>query len=139
MPNKKRSIVAVDTDGSMAGCFDSIKALHEQYHLTKHHIVNSCKTGKLYRGVRWMYEEEYHQLWLEGRTTELAYERPEWQKPMQRGDEKFRFAKANPTSLHIYLKCLSKYFDKSKTLAEIEEEIIKMKQSDEETRHQQAQ
>ena len=118
--SSRRKIVAVDKDGSMAGCFDSIKDLAEQHKLTKHHIVRSCKTGKLYRGVRWMYEEDYHRYWLNGQTALLSYERPDWQKPMMRGDGHDHYC--NDAKCREYVRSLIKRFGTDDiTLAQIQE------------------
>ena len=115
--SQEKSIVAVNTDGTMAGCFDSIKVAHEKYHLTRHLIVRSCRTGSLYRGLRWMFEDEYRTAWLEGRTDELRYERPSWQKPMQRGDRVL--TGASPSSLRSYCRALIRVYGEDVTLGDI--------------------
>lgn len=112
-----RKVVAVKQDGSMGGCFDSIQTVCEKYGFTAWHIRRSCKTGSIYRGIRWMYEEDYHDLWLQGREQTLAYTLPEWQKPMQRGDR--RDHTANIVSLRAYCRSLIRRFGRQMTLDEI--------------------
>ena len=122
----EKSVVAVNPDGSMAGCFDSIKVAHEKYHLTRHLIVRSCRQGGLYRGYRWMFEDEYRKAWLEGRTADLAYERPAWQKPLQRGDHQGKGTSL--TSLRCYCRALIRQYGSDMTLGQISEQIdISMK------------
>ena len=115
--SKQRSIVAVNTDGSMAGCFDSIKVAHEKYGLTRHLLTKACKTGNLYRGIKWMFEDEYRHLWEQGKTDMLKYERPEWQKPLQRGDRVN--TGTSLSSLRTYARALIKAFGTDITLGEI--------------------
>lgn len=115
--SQEKSVVAVNTDGTMAGCFDSIKVAHEKYHLTRHLIVRSCRTGSLYRGLRWMFEDEYRKAWLEDRTDQLRYERPDWQKPMQRGDRVL--AGASSSSLRSYCRALIRVYGEDVTLGDI--------------------
>lgn len=114
-------IVAVDCDGTMAGVFDTIKTACDKYGLTAHLVRRSCKTGSLYRGIRWMYENEYHQAWLNGRTDRLRYDRPKWQKPMQRGDR----AGHGPSdeTLRTYVRTLIKIYGPNATLADIARRI----------------
>lgn len=64
-----------------------------------------------------MYEDEYHTLWLQGRTKELAYERPEWQKPLQRGDRVCK--EPSIISLKTYVRTLTRLFGADITLREL--------------------
>lgn len=115
--SQEKSVVAINTDGSMAGCFDSIKTAHDKYHLTRYLIVKSCRTGSLYRGLRWMFEDEYRKAWLEGRTDELRYERPSWQKPLQRGDRVNTGISA--ANLRSYCRALIRIYGEDVTLGDI--------------------
>ena len=119
--SNQRSIVAVNTDGSMAGCFDSIKVAHEKYGLTRYMLTKACKTGNLYRGIKWMYEDEYRKLWEQGKTDTLKYERPEWQKPLQRGDRVNNGPSA--ASVRTYIRALIKVFGEDVTLGELKRRI----------------
>lgn len=112
-----KSIVAVKQDGSMMGCFDTIQIACDKYGLTPWLIRKACKTGSIYRGIRWLYEDDYHLLWLQGRTRTLAYSLPEWQKPLQRGDRPHKGASQG--SLKTYCRSLIKTFGRSMTLDEI--------------------
>lgn len=119
--SKQRKIVAVNTDGTMMGCFDSIKVAHEKYHLTRHLLTKACKTGKLYRGIKWIFEDEYRKLWEQGKTDTLQYERPDWQKQLQRGDRVN--TGTSLSSLRTYARALIKAFGTDITLGEISEQI----------------
>ena len=83
-------IVAIDADGSMCGYFDGIVYAARKYHLTAGKISEACKTGRIYYGLKWMYDEEYRKLWLEGRTHELAFKRTKYNQPMKKGTTAFK-------------------------------------------------
>lgn len=121
MPQHKKLIVAVNSDGTMAGYFESMYDLCRIYHLTNHHVAVSCNTGKLYRGMRWMWDADYKRLWLEGRTHELRYTRPDGQKPMQRGD-KIGGIVGDHTA-YMYVCGLLRRFGPDVTLEQIKEQL----------------
>lgn len=73
-PGRKHAVVAVKPDGSMGGFFEFIRDACTIYGMDRHSITNSCRRGTICFGFRWMYEEEYHKYWLQGRTHELAYQ-----------------------------------------------------------------
>lgn len=72
-PGHKHPVVAIKTDGSIAGYFDFIKDAVEKYGMDRHSITDSCKRGTICRGLKWMYEEDYRKYYMECRTNELAY------------------------------------------------------------------
>lgn len=72
-PGRKHAVVAVKPDGSMGGFFEFIRDACLIYGMDRHSITKSCRRGTICHGFRWMYDEEYHKYWLEGRTHELAY------------------------------------------------------------------
>lgn len=87
---RTKDIVAVDADGSMCGYFERIVDAARKYNLTAGKISDACKTGHLYYGLKWMYNDDYHKLWLEGRTHELAYKRTKYTQPMKKGTSTFK-------------------------------------------------
>jgi hypothetical protein len=72
-PYKKHSIVAVNTDGSVSGYFESIKEAVDKYGMDRHSITDSCKRGNLCRGLRWFYMEDFKILFFTDRD-KLKYE-----------------------------------------------------------------
>ena len=72
-PGKKRPVVAVNPDGSVAGYFECIKDAVEKYGMDRHSITDSCRRGTICRGLRWWYEEEFREIYLRGETDKLKY------------------------------------------------------------------
>lgn len=72
-PGKKRSVVAVNPDGSVAGYFECIKDAVEKYGMDRHSITDSCRLGTICRGLRWWYEEEFREIYLRGELDKLKY------------------------------------------------------------------
>ena len=72
-PGKKRPVVAVNPDGSVAGYFERIKDAVEKYGMDRHSITDSCRRGTICRGLRWWYEEEFREIYLRGETDKLKY------------------------------------------------------------------
>lgn len=72
-PGRKRSVVAVNPDGSIAGYFEFIKDAVEKYGMDRHSITDSCKRGTICRGLRWWYEEEFREIYLRGEFEKLKY------------------------------------------------------------------
>jgi hypothetical protein len=72
-PGKKRPVVAVNPDGSIAGYFECIKDAVEKYGMDRHSITDSCRLGTICRGLRWWYEEEFREIYLRGETDKLKY------------------------------------------------------------------
>lgn len=72
-PGKKRPVVAVNPDGSVAGYFECIKDAVDKYGMDRHSITDSCRRGTICRGLRWWYEEEFREIYLRGETDKLKY------------------------------------------------------------------
>lgn len=72
-PGRKRSVVAVNPDGSIAGYFEFIKDAVDKYGMDRHSITDSCKRGTICRGLRWWYEEEFREIYLRGEFEKLKY------------------------------------------------------------------
>lgn len=72
-PGKKRPVVAVNPDGSIAGYFECIKDAVDKYGMDRHSITDSCRLGTICRGLRWWYEEEFREIYLRGETDKLKY------------------------------------------------------------------
>lgn len=72
-PGRKRSVVAVNPDGSIAGYFEFIKDAVDKYGMDRHSITDSCKRGTICRGLRWWYEEEFREIYLRGEFEKLRY------------------------------------------------------------------
>lgn len=111
--------MALNEDGTMAGFFESLHELVTQYRLTKSYVRTSCNTGKLYRGVRWMWNEDYKRMFLEGRIHEASYRRPAGQKPMQRGDRIHGKYPICASTAYVYVNGLLRLFPPGMTLKEI--------------------
>lgn len=72
-PGKKRAVVAVNPDGSVAGYFECIKDAVDKYGMDRHSITDSCRRGTICRGLRWWYEEEFREIYLRGENDKLKY------------------------------------------------------------------
>lgn len=70
-----RPIVAVREDGSMAGWFESYACALKKYNLHKGGIWKSIKTGKPYKGFRWVYKEVYDKHYKDCTLHELSFKR----------------------------------------------------------------
>lgn len=62
---KKRGVVAVDTDGSIKGYFES-RAEAERYTHTDHRTMGDALKDKNHtcKGFKWWYEDVYKSLWM---------------------------------------------------------------------------
>lgn len=56
---KPKAVVAVNPDGTMNGWFDGIMNAMLIYRLDRTSILRSIRTGKPYKGFRWVYKEDY--------------------------------------------------------------------------------
>lgn len=72
---KPKPVVAVNPDGSMNGWFDGIMDAMRLYHLDRTCILQSIRTGRLYKGLRWVYKEDYDLAATVMDTKRFAYER----------------------------------------------------------------
>jgi len=85
-----KAIVAVGNDGAMAGYFEKIMDAVRKYGFTAGKLGEAIKTGKVYYGFKWMLDDDYKKLWLEGKTHELAFERTKYNRPMTKGTTPFK-------------------------------------------------
>lgn len=72
-PGRKHPVVAVKPNGEIAGCFDYIKDAVNLYGMDRHSITDSCKRGTICRGLRWYYEEDFREIWMNGDRESLKY------------------------------------------------------------------
>ena len=79
-PYGRRHVVAVSPSGEIAGSFDSITLAAQTVGTTVHYLWRSIKQQTFCHKLRWMYEEEYREYWMKGRTSELAYNREQLRK-----------------------------------------------------------
>ena len=73
MPRQKRAVVALNGDGTVAGRWESMYALCKEYGKDNRWFRDSCQTGRLYLGRRWMWEDDYNRAVREKRKDELVY------------------------------------------------------------------
>lgn len=73
MSGKKIPIVSVDEKGEMAGYFDSTAQAARCLGMHLGNLHRAVRKGRICKGKRWMYESDYRDYWMEGRTGELAY------------------------------------------------------------------
>ena len=70
----KKPIVGINPDGTVAERYESSYAC-QKAGMWRTKLLESCQTGCLYRGLRWMWEDEYLQAVADGRVGELVFER----------------------------------------------------------------
>lgn len=73
MAGRKRPIVSVDEQGEIVSYYESTS---EAAKLLGMHLANlhrAVRKGTICKGRKWMYEAEYREYWMQGRTGELAY------------------------------------------------------------------
>ena len=70
---RKLPVVAVNTDGTMMGYFERINDAAGKYGFKRHGISRAARSGKIYRGIKWMHEKDYRNYYELNRTDELAY------------------------------------------------------------------
>lgn len=68
-----RPIVALHEDGNMAGWFESMALAQRLYGIPRDAIWRSIKTGKPYKGFRWVYKEVYEYHYRQCTLHQLAY------------------------------------------------------------------
>lgn len=56
---KPKAVVACNPDGTMNGWFDGIMSAMLIYRLDRTSILRSIRTGKPYKGLRWVYKQDY--------------------------------------------------------------------------------
>lgn len=63
-PGKKRKVVAVNPDGTVAEVFEYIKDAVAKYGMDRHSITNSCRRGCICHGWKWFYEEDFSRIYM---------------------------------------------------------------------------
>lgn len=63
-PGRKRKVVAVNPDGSVAEVFEFIKDAVAKYGMDRHSITNSCRRGCICHGWKWYYEEDFRKIYM---------------------------------------------------------------------------
>ena len=69
----KVPIVAVSEKGDAVGYYESVSEAARVNRIYRRLITESLRTGKPYKGFKWMRESKYRDLWFEGRTSELSF------------------------------------------------------------------
>lgn len=69
----KHPVVAVNPDGQVAGCFDTITNAAKACGAGKSAISWSCRKGSICKGLRWYYEEDFRKIYEEQRIDELKF------------------------------------------------------------------
>ena len=73
--NAPRPVVSIAPNGEINGYFESILQAANIYGTNMQAIWKALNYGTYCRKMHWMYEEDYKRYWMEGRTSELAYNR----------------------------------------------------------------
>ena len=63
-PGKKRKVVAVNPDGTVAEVFEYIKDAVAKYGMDRHSITNSCRRGCICHGWKWFYAEDFSRIYM---------------------------------------------------------------------------
>ena len=72
-PGKKKVVVAVNPDGSVAEVFEFIKDAVAKYGMDRHSITNSCRRGSVCRGWKWFYEEDFRRIYMNCEIEKLKF------------------------------------------------------------------
>ena len=70
-----RAVVALHTDGSMAGWFSSMAIAYRKYKIPRDAIWKSIKTGKPYKGFKWVDKNVYDKHYRDCTLSKLAYKK----------------------------------------------------------------
>ena len=73
MAGRKRPVVAVGSDGKILSYYTSISDAASMNGLYQSSISRALRTGTLHRNIRWVYESEYREKWMDGRTDEYGF------------------------------------------------------------------
>ena len=63
----------MDEHGEIIGYFESSTQAAKCHGVFLSNLHRALRKGSLYRGRKWMYEEEYRDYWMQRRTKELSY------------------------------------------------------------------
>lgn len=70
-----RAVVALNEDGSMAGWFESMALAKQKYGIPRDAIWKSIKTGKSYKGFKWVDKETFDKHYKDCTLHKLSYKR----------------------------------------------------------------
>ena len=111
MRGVRKPVVAIDYKGDIIGAYDSILQAARINESNPDNIYKAIQKKTFHRKVRWMYEEEYRDYWMSGRTDELRNSYKQWKQEvaMKRRDamtEETRKSRAQKVSAarKAYLK-----------------------------------
>ena len=74
-PYGRRPVVAVSPKGEIVAYFESMTAASKDTGVCVSNICQAVRKGLFRRKLKWMYEEDYREYWMSGRTEELMYNR----------------------------------------------------------------
>lgn len=69
-------VVAVNPNGTIAGCFDYVKDAARYCGVDRHRITDRCKKGTVLNGLRWYYEEDFQKIFMEKGSEGLKFNLP---------------------------------------------------------------
>ena len=70
---KPKPIAAIFPDGTLNGWFEGIMDAMKLYHLDRTSILRSIRTGKPYKGCRWVYKSDYDEAYFNGNPNRFAF------------------------------------------------------------------
>ena len=70
---KPKPVAAVFPDGTLNGWFNGIMDAMKLYGFDRTSILNSIRTGRPYKGCRWVYKQDYDAALLTGTTQKFAF------------------------------------------------------------------
>ena len=73
MNGRKRPIVSIDEQGNVFGYYESSTEAAKGLGMILANLHRAVRKGTLCKGKKWMYEADYREYWMQGRTHELAY------------------------------------------------------------------
>lgn len=73
MSGRKRPVVSVDEQGNVFGYYESSTEAAKCLGMQVANFHRAVRKGMLCKGKKWMYEADYREYWMQGRTHELAY------------------------------------------------------------------
>lgn len=69
----------ISKDGGVLAYFENgVPEAAEALHSKRSNIYHAIKFGKLHKGKKWMYEEDYREFYLQMRTGDLSYSFKQW-------------------------------------------------------------
>lgn len=76
-PYGRRPVVAVSPKGEIVAYYESLTEASKDAKIDVSNLCQGVRQGLYRRKLRWMYEEDYREYWMAGKTDELAYNRRE--------------------------------------------------------------